>query len=169
MARLDQSAIDRAGGVALARRPTIAEIKRAVTDHYGLVPDALESRRRWRWVTHPRQLAMWLSQRLTQHSCVTIGTAFKRDPTTVLYAWKVLPVRLMLDPDVRQDCHAVIARIDLIRRSNVIPFPNPSRRLASPTVESAAAVLAAEMQRDLPGTLAKLLRRTIDGPEIETR
>lgn len=154
-------------------RPTIADIQRAVTEHFGLRSDALAARRRTRRYAYPRQLAMWLCQQLTGHASTHIGERFGRDHTTVLHAVKVVPPRLLLDPEFRQDCHAVIARIDAIRRHNVIPFPRPaeqlSQRAADSAADSATAVLADEMQRDLPGTLAKLLRRTVDGPEIEGR
>lgn len=151
------------------RRVMIADIQRAVTEHYALGSDALLSHRRWRRFARPRQLAMWLAQVMTDHSFPTIGDLFNRDHTTVMHACKVVPVRLLLEPELRLDCRAVIDRADLIRRSNVIPFPVTKLRAGNSSVACAMSVLAAEMRRDLPGTLAKLLRRTIDGPEIEDR
>lgn len=169
MVRLAAERLDPVAASAPLRRITISDIQHAVADHYGLGPLALLSDRRWRRFSHPRQLAMWLAQQLTTHSFVSIGDRFHRDHTTVMHACKAVPKRLQSDPELRRDCNAVLCRIDLIRRGNILPFPVPNGREDRPSVNSAVVVLAAEMQRDPAGTLAKLLRRTVDGPEIETR
>lgn len=169
---MDRLASERQGLSAVAapaRRVTISDIQHAVTDHYGIGPLALLSDRRCRRFSHPRQLAMWLAQQLTPHSLVSIGDRFRRDHTTVMHACRVVPVRLRSDPELRTDCHAVLSRIDLIRRSNILPFPVTTRRDSRPTINRAVVALAAEMQHDPFGTLTKLLRRTVDGPEIQIR
>lgn len=54
-------------------QPTIAKIKTAVCDHYGLPIDAMSADKRCREYAWPRQVSMCLSYRLTEHSQGRIG------------------------------------------------------------------------------------------------
>ena len=66
---------------------TIDNIKKTVAQHYNIKTSDLDSKRRTRSITRPRQLAMALSKELTNHSLPEIGTFFgNRDHTTVLHA-----------------------------------------------------------------------------------
>jgi chromosomal replication initiator protein len=69
------------------RRITIDEIQRAVSTHFDLKPLDLVSARRARVVARPRQIAMYLAQRLTTRSLPEIGRKFGgRDHSTVIHA-----------------------------------------------------------------------------------
>ncbi|HZN97106.1 MAG TPA: chromosomal replication initiator protein DnaA [Gemmatimonadales bacterium] len=59
----------------------------AVSDAFGIKPDALCGKRRTQSVVLPRQVAMYLLRQLTDLSLVEIGSLFGgRDHTTVMYA-----------------------------------------------------------------------------------
>lgn len=67
--------------------PTIAAIQHRVSDHFGIRLIDMRSNRRARSVAWPRQVAMYLSRRLTVHSLPEIGREFgNRDHTTVMQA-----------------------------------------------------------------------------------
>jgi chromosomal replication initiator protein len=68
---------------------TVDDIKKAVCDHCNLRIADLHSERRSKHIARPRQLAMYLSKRLTSHSLPEIGRKFGgRDHTTVMHAVK---------------------------------------------------------------------------------
>tara|TARA_Y100000588_G_C14263252_1_gene928591 strand:- start:1363 stop:2754 length:1392 start_codon:yes stop_codon:yes gene_type:complete len=74
---------------AYDRRVTVEEIQRQVASHYQVRMGDMHSARRSRAVARPRQIAMYLSKQLTQHSLPDIGRRFGgRDHTTVLHAVK---------------------------------------------------------------------------------
>lgn len=65
----------------------IEEIQRTVATFYKISPMDLRSNKRSREFSHPRQIAMYLCKKLTNHSYPEIGLQFGgRDHTTVLYA-----------------------------------------------------------------------------------
>ncbi|SEJ82913.1 chromosomal replication initiator protein DnaA [Sphingomonas sp. OV641] len=69
------------------RRVTIDEIQKLVSTHFDLKPIDLVSARRARAVARPRQIAMYLSKRLTTRSLPEIGRKFGgRDHSTVIHA-----------------------------------------------------------------------------------
>jgi chromosomal replication initiator protein len=98
--------------------PLISDIKRAVALEYD-VPLAVMSERdgvgaRVKPSSHPRQVAMVLSARLTEHSIKRIGFFFGwRDHTTVLHAFRAVEKRRSSDPKL----HAAMRRLtlDLLR------------------------------------------------------
>jgi chromosomal replication initiator protein len=81
---------------------SIAEIKAAACEQFGLSPDELLSPARTARITWPRQVAMYLSRELTQESLPAIGRAFGgRDHTTVLHAWRRTSERIAENPTSR--------------------------------------------------------------------
>jgi hypothetical protein len=65
----------------------IKEIQEAVCRHYGISVLDLISHRRTSDISHPRQVAMYLSRMLSPHSYAQIGRRFgARDHTTVIHA-----------------------------------------------------------------------------------
>jgi chromosomal replication initiator protein len=74
-----------------AELPTrsIAEIKQAACEQFGISAEELVSASRTARLAWPRQVAMYLARELTQESLPAIGRAFGgRDHTTVLHAWR---------------------------------------------------------------------------------
>lgn len=66
---------------------TIENIQKTVAEYFKLRVVDLKSKRRNRSIARPRQMAMALSKKLTNHSLPEIGDAFGgRDHTTVLHA-----------------------------------------------------------------------------------
>lgn len=81
-------------------RVTVASIKAAVERHYRLPTGAMESPCRNREWAHPRQIAMYISHRLSPLSRRRVSqTHFGgRDPTTALHAERVVEARRASDP-----------------------------------------------------------------------
>lgn len=66
---------------------TVEMIKEAVADYFSLQVEDLDSKRRTRQLSFPRQIAMYLTRDLTSMSLPQIGQSFGgRDHTTVLHA-----------------------------------------------------------------------------------
>jgi chromosomal replication initiator protein len=95
---------------ATDRKVTIDEIIRKVTDHYGVNLTDMLSARRTRSIARPRQIAMYLSKKLTSKSLPEIGRRFgKRDHTTVIHAVKKIEELQSIDNQIAKD-------IEIIRR-----------------------------------------------------
>lgn len=62
----------------------IRDIQAATAQHYAIPVAAMSSREQVRQFARPRQVAMALSRRLTDHSTVTIGRIFNRDHSTII-------------------------------------------------------------------------------------
>jgi len=79
----------------LSRQVSIENIQKTVADYYKIKVSEMYSKKRFRSVARPRQVAMALAKELTQQSLPEIGEAFGgRDHTTVLHACrKVLELR----------------------------------------------------------------------------
>jgi chromosomal replication initiation ATPase DnaA len=78
--------------------PLVSEIKAAVVAHYKLTPSDMTSPNRARRVSHPRQVAMYLTRELTTNSYPKIGRLFGgRDHTTALYAKRIVTRRAGAD------------------------------------------------------------------------
>jgi chromosomal replication initiator protein len=81
---------------------TVASIVAAVSSHYGIDESELISDSRKRGIAWPRQLAMQLASRLTDHSSVRIGQFFHREHATVLHAFAQIDRRHRQDPELRR-------------------------------------------------------------------
>ena len=69
------------------RKVSIEEIQRVVAEHFNIRLSDMHSPQRSRSIARPRQIAMYLSKKLTQKSLPDIGHKFGgRDHTTVLHA-----------------------------------------------------------------------------------
>ena len=95
---------------ATDRKVTIDEIIRKITDHYGVNLTDMLSARRTRSIARPRQVAMYLSKKLTSKSLPEIGRRFgKRDHTTVIHAVKKIEELQSIDNQIAKD-------IEILRR-----------------------------------------------------
>ena len=71
----------------LTRQVSIENIQKTVADYYKIKVSEMYSKKRFRSVARPRQVAMALAKELTQQSLPEIGESFGgRDHTTVLHA-----------------------------------------------------------------------------------
>ena len=95
-----------AGGIS------ITDIQSAVAQQFGLTRGDMTGMRRTKSVAFPRQVAMYLSRKLTQRSLKDVGQAFGgRGHATVLYACRTVSKRMQDDSDTRQVVHFLDRRI----------------------------------------------------------
>jgi chromosomal replication initiator protein len=86
------------------RQQSIDNIKRIVAEYYKIKISDLLSKRRNRAVARPRQMAMFLTKELTNHSLPEIGEAFGgRDHTTVLHACRKIKELRENNVDLAED------------------------------------------------------------------
>ena len=79
-------------------------IKKAVCKKYNIKIADIESKKRNREFSHPRQIAMYLCRELTDLSLPKIGESFGgRDHTTVLHACDKIGKQVKLDPTLSED------------------------------------------------------------------
>ncbi|MGI6345434.1 MAG: chromosomal replication initiator protein DnaA [Bacillota bacterium] len=80
---------------------TIHDIQMVVAEHFDLRVEDFLAKKRTRAVSYPRQIAMYLSRRLTDHSLPKIGEEFGgRDHTTVLHACDKIEKELEKDSEL---------------------------------------------------------------------
>ena len=81
---------------------TIDAIQRSVADAFDVRLADMTSRRRPKSIAEPRQIAMFLSRRMTKSSLIEIGETFGgRDHGTVIHAVKQVKARMETDPALR--------------------------------------------------------------------
>ncbi|MEM9295551.1 MAG: chromosomal replication initiator protein DnaA [Planctomycetota bacterium] len=86
-----------------ANQATLQHIIDKVTNFYGVKLSDLQSRRRHKSVTEPRQVCMWLARRQTRFSLEEIGGYFGgRDHTTVMHSIRTVDARSGADPAFAQ-------------------------------------------------------------------
>jgi chromosomal replication initiator protein len=91
------------------KRLTIEEIQKKVTQHYNIKMSDMFSARRSRVVARPRQIAMYLSKKLTPRSLPEIGRKFGgRDHTTVMHAVRRIEELCQSDSAIQDDVQALI-------------------------------------------------------------
>ncbi len=94
-----------------AKLVTIDNIQRTVAEYHKVKVSDLLSKRRNRSIARPRQMAMALAKKLTNHSLPEIGNAFGgRDHTTVLHACRKIEELLQTSLDIQED-HKNLLRI----------------------------------------------------------
>ena len=77
---------------------TVKTIQESVANYYNLRIEDLKSQRRTRNIAYPRQIAMYLSRKLTDMSLPKIGEEFGgRDHTTVIHAYEKISENLKTD------------------------------------------------------------------------
>jgi chromosomal replication initiator protein len=85
---------------------TVEAIQKKVAEHFDIRLADMTSRRRPENIAFPRQIAMYLTRRMTENSLSAIGEAFGgRDHGTVLHACRLVKDRMEVDPNVRQVVH----------------------------------------------------------------
>jgi len=93
------------------KRLTIETIQKTVADHFKLRVADLKSKKRQRAVAFPRQIAMYLSRKLTNSSFPEIGDKFGgKDHTTVMHNVKKIKTNLTKDLDLK-------AHVETLERS----------------------------------------------------
>ncbi|MDP4177876.1 MAG: chromosomal replication initiator protein DnaA [Bacillota bacterium] len=92
---------------------TIDLIQDVVSNYYNLKLEDFKSSRRTRNVAFPRQIAMYLSRKLTDTSLPKIGEEFGgRDHTTVIHAYEKISERLETDEDFKNVVNDLIKSLN---------------------------------------------------------
>ncbi len=92
--------------------PSIQQIITAVTDYFRIRLADLQSKKRPRSVTMPRQACMFFARRMTRLSLEEIGGYFGgRDHTTVMHAVKAIENRRDTEPEFEATLRAIEERI----------------------------------------------------------
>lgn len=90
----------------------VADIQRKVARSYRIPSCEMVSPRRARDVVYPRQVAMYLSKRLTRHSLSRLGDFFGgRDHATVIYGVRSVERRMQDDPLLRRRVRRLERRV----------------------------------------------------------
>lgn len=80
---------------------TVEAIQVLVSQHFGIRPSDMKAKKRTRAISYPRQIAMYLSRQLTDHSLPRLGEEFGgRDHTTVLHACDKIEKELASDREL---------------------------------------------------------------------
>jgi len=83
---------------------TLDEIQKKIAEYYNIKMADMHSARRSRDIARPRQIAMYLSKKLTTKSLPEIGRSFGgRDHTTVIHAVKAVEKLQNADPSIAED------------------------------------------------------------------
>jgi chromosomal replication initiator protein len=91
------------------QRIYIAEIQKATAEYFEIDPIAMKSSQRSVKVARPRQVAMYLSKRLTVRSLPEIGRQFgDRDHSTVIHAVRRIEALRIIDPDIDRAVRALM-------------------------------------------------------------
>jgi chromosomal replication initiator protein len=94
-------------------QPSMEDILKVVTEHFGVKLTELQSRKRTNAIAHPRQIAMYMARKITRHSLEEIGGYFGgRDHSTVLYAVSKVAERAAADEPYR---HVLASLLDQLR------------------------------------------------------
>lgn len=95
------------------RSITIDLIQDVVANYYNLSVQELKSQRRTRNVAYPRQIAMYLSRKLTDMSLPKIGDEFGgRDHTTVIHAYEKISTALKSDDTLASAIRIITKKVN---------------------------------------------------------
>ena len=87
---------------------TIENIQKTVADYYKIKVADMHSKRRPANIAHPRQIAMYLTKELTQHSLPEIGENFGgRDHTTVMHAVRKISQERLSNAELNHELHVL--------------------------------------------------------------
>ena len=90
---------------------TLDAIQKSVAEFFNIKRTDLLSTDRMRSVAVPRQIAMYLSRRLTHASLQEIGSAFEKSHGTVVHACSQVQGRLSVDNDLRANVRAIVTKL----------------------------------------------------------
>lgn len=97
------------GGASQATLQTIID---AVTAYYNVKLSDLQSKRRHKSITEPRQVCMWLARKRTRFSLEEIGGYFGgRDHTTVMHSIRITDERMSTDAHYARQIHQIEERL----------------------------------------------------------
>ncbi len=96
---------------------TIEEIQRVTCEYFNISEDLVRAKTRKREVVQARQVAMYFSKQLTQHSLKTIGLHFGgRDHSTVIHSCQSVENQMETEPQFAEMLDEIRHKIDLRSR-----------------------------------------------------
>ena len=90
---------------------TLETIQKTVAEFFSIRRSDLLSTDKMRSVAIPRQIAMYLSRRLTHASLPEIGSAFEKTHGTVFHACAQIQGRLTVDSDLRANVRSIVTKL----------------------------------------------------------
>ena len=90
---------------------TVDEIMRTVAQFYGVKMDEILSKERTQTLVTPRQVAMFLSCKLTTRSLVEIGRAFEKTHATVYHGAQTIQKRIDVESDLRKTVENITSQL----------------------------------------------------------
>jgi len=100
---------------------TLQHIIDAVTAYYGVKLSDLQSRRRHKSITEPRQICMWLARKNTRFSLEEIGGYFGgRDHTTVMHSIRTVDSKSLKLPEFALQVKHLNGQINQISTSPIV-------------------------------------------------
>ncbi|CAM3806679.1 chromosomal replication initiator protein DnaA [Alkalicoccus chagannorensis] len=96
----------------VSREITVEDIQSAVAAAFGVKVEDMKAKKRTKMVAHPRQIAMYLSREMTDHSLPKIGEKFgKRDHTTVIHAHEKISKLIGEDQELHQQIQDISSQL----------------------------------------------------------
>ncbi|HEX9974434.1 MAG TPA: chromosomal replication initiator protein DnaA [bacterium] len=97
------------------RNLTIEEIQRFVSNHYKIPEDLIRAKNRKKEVALARQISMYLSKQMTNHSLKTIGLHFGgRDHSTVVHAIQTIENFRKNDNKIKEDLITLERKLEIL-------------------------------------------------------
>ncbi len=109
----------------------IERIQKTVADFYKMPLAQMKKLDRKQPDSHQRQVAMFLSRKLTGASYDLIGECFNRDHTTIVHAWRVILVKSSTEGKLAGD---MLSLMRILRPELFKPLDRPSNYGKGPTV-----------------------------------
>ena len=96
-----------------SQKVTIDSIQRTVAEYFDLRVADMTGRRRPKNIAQARQVAMYLSRKMTKNSLMEIGEAFGgRDHGTIIHAVKKVTIQVADEPDIRDAVDHLSSRLN---------------------------------------------------------
>ncbi|MCI5839294.1 MAG: chromosomal replication initiator protein DnaA [Peptoniphilaceae bacterium] len=86
-------------------------IKKTVAENYDITVSDLEGKSRRKEIVNPRQIAMYISRRLTNDSLVKVADQFNRDHTTIMHSYDKIETQINEDPEFKREIENLIQKI----------------------------------------------------------
>lgn len=91
-----------------ANNLTIEGIMQAVAKFYNVTIEDLRAEKRTQTLVTPRQMAMYLSRRLTSNSLNEIAKQFEKKHATVHHGMQTIQKRIDVEPDLKKDIEEIV-------------------------------------------------------------
>ena len=92
----------------------VNSIKKVVGKHFSIKMEDFNSKRKTQSIAWPRQIAMFLTNELTDLSLPEIGREFNRDHSTVVHARDLVKEKINTDPFFTAEINQIITEIKAV-------------------------------------------------------